>query len=223
MCHIRGLATASVKRQAATAPGAISRVNRGEPPIIVNLSEHCSQTPMCRYARDWILSNVTLCRTEDDALAIAQEMMNLGIFHEIYDSPTFSIKSLFFFSEKGRGMLPLLRQRIVSVEDQILSQIKTHKQEQTETSSRTIELDWRISVVERRLSTTERALRRGLAAQQLLMASVLAMIVIRYVPVSLLVMETMSALAAVLVVVALLESRLVLLQFLDLQVRPASV
>jgi hypothetical protein len=187
---------------------------------VARLPQRHNTTPLSRrYARDWILANVDLCKSEEDALQLAQGMLNLGIFHEIYDRIDFATKRLFFFTDKGRGTLPLLRQRIVATEDQMLSQIKTNKQAFAEAQARLLKLDWRISVSEQRVSAAEHALRRALAAQQLLMAAVLVAVGARYVPAPVLLAEAALAVASVLLLVALLESRLVLQAFMNLRVR----
>ena len=170
---------------------------------------------------EWVAANVSLCRTEGDCVALLQRMMALGIFHNVYNEPAFQpTKGLYSFSKEGRGMLPLLRQRIVAAEDQILGQIKTFNQAHADTTSRLVQLDWRVSVAEQRAHAGEVALRRGLVAQQLLMGTVLAAAVLRYVPLPDVAVESASAVSVVLLAVALLESRVVLMQFLGLRVRP---
>ena len=169
---------------------------------------------------EWVAANVSLCRTEGDCVALLQRMMALGIFHNVYNEPAFQpTKGLYSFSKEGRGMLPLLRQRIVAAEDQILGQIKTFNQAHADTTSRLVQLDWRVSVAEQRAHAGEVALRRGLVAQQLLMGTVLAAAVLRYVPLPDVAVESASAVSVVLLAVALLESRVVLMQFLGLRVR----
>lgn len=170
---------------------------------------------------EWVAANVTLCRTDADCVCLLQRMMALGIFHNVYNEPTFQPhKGLYSFSKEGRGMLPLLRQRIVAAEDQILGQVKTFNQAQAETTSRLVQLDWRVSIAEQRTHAAEVALRRSLAAQQLLMGTVLAAAVLRYLPLPGVAVESTSAVSVVLLFVALLESRMVLMQFLSLRVRP---
>jgi hypothetical protein len=168
---------------------------------------------------EWIAANVPLCRSDNDCESLAQHMLMLGIFHSVYNQPVFQpVKGLYSFSKDSRAMLPLLRQRIVAAEDQILAQIKAFKQTHADTTARLIQLDWRISVAERRTHGAEMALRRSLVAQQLLMAVVLMIALLRFAPLHRVVIESVYAVSAILLFVALLEYRLVLLQFLNLKV-----
>jgi hypothetical protein len=172
---------------------------------------------------EWIAANVPLCSSNADCERLAQHMLTLGIFHNVYNEAVFQpVKGLYSFSKEGRGMLPLLRQRIVAAEDQLLGQIKAFKQAQSENTSRLFQLDWRISVAERRTHGAEMTLRRSLVAQQLFVIAMLSSALLRFVPLPLLVIEAVYAVSAILLIVSLLESRIVLLQFLNLKVCPAS-
>jgi hypothetical protein len=146
-------------------------------------------------------------------------MLNLGIIHEIHDSVDFSVKCLFFFTETGKSMLPQLRQRVVATEDQMLSQIRTNKQAHADAAARHIQLDWRMSVAEVRLAAAEKAIRRGLAAQMLLMAALLAALAAHYMPVGPLWLgRSTGVLAAVVIFVALVETSNVCCEFVAVKV-----
>lgn len=60
----------------------------------------------------------------------------------------------------------MLKNRIVAIEDYNIAQTKANKEAQAEAAAKTVQLDWRVSVAERRLEAVEGTLRRALVVQQ---------------------------------------------------------
>lgn len=120
-----------------------------------------------RYAKDWILRNEKLVNSPADAVKVAQAMLDLNIFHSVTNSTIFDCKNLYAFREPGNvGGLGMLKNRIVAIEDYNIAQTKANKEAQAEAAAKTVQLDWRVSVTERRLEATEGTLTRALVVQQ---------------------------------------------------------
>ena len=175
----------------------------------------------CRYARDWILNHVDLCRADTDAVQVAQAMLQLGIFYDpVSHGATFSPKTLYRFPKPDANM-PLLdlRKRIVTAEDDLLTQIKHNQQVAADANERHIQLDWRVSVGEARLAAAERTLRAALAAQQLAMAAALLLLLARYARLPAAVLDGLTAIAAALAGVLAVETFVTLRRFTTVRVR----
>lgn len=94
-------------------------------------------------------------------------MLDLNIFHSVTNSTVFDCKNLYAFREPGNvGGLGMLKNRIVAIEDYNIAQTKANKEAQAEAAAKTVQLDWRVSVTERRLEATEGTLTRALVVQQ---------------------------------------------------------
>jgi hypothetical protein len=120
----------------------------------------------CRYARDWILTNEKLVSNVSEAIQVGQAMLDLSIFHCVTNSSAFEVKQLYAFRSDNLGSVAHLRCRVVAIEDQNIAQTKANKEAQADAITKSVQLDWRISVAERRLSASENALRRTIAQQQ---------------------------------------------------------
>lgn len=120
----------------------------------------------CRYARDWILANEKLVGSVSDALRVGQAMLDLSIFHCITYSNTFDGKHLYAFRSDNLGTVANLQRRVVAIEDQNIAQTKANKEAQADAVTKSVQLDWRISVAERRLAASESTLRRTIVVQQ---------------------------------------------------------
>ena len=59
-----------------------------------------------------------------------------------------------------------LQRRVVAIEDQNIAQTKANKEAQADAVTKSVQLDWRISVAERRLAASESTLRRTIVVQQ---------------------------------------------------------
>jgi hypothetical protein len=101
-----------------------------------------------------------------DALQVGQAMLDLSIFHCVTNSPTFDAKHLYAFRSDNLGSVANLQRRVVAIEDQNIAQTKANKEAQADAVTKSVQLDWRISVAERRLLASEYALRRTIAVQQ---------------------------------------------------------
>lgn len=96
-------------------------------------------------------------------------MLDLNIFHSITHNSVFDCKNLYAFRDPGTvGGLSMLKNRIVAIEDHNIAQTKANKEAQAEAVAKTVQLDWRVSVAERRLEATEATLRRALVVQQVM-------------------------------------------------------
>jgi hypothetical protein len=107
-----------------------------------------------------------LVKTSQEACQVAQAMLDLSIFHCVTSSQTFDPKNLYAFNVDNLGTLSLLKRRIVALEDHSIAQTKANKEAQADAVTRAVQLDWRVSVAERRLALTEISLRRSLVNQQ---------------------------------------------------------
>jgi hypothetical protein len=123
----------------------------------------------CRYARDWIIENEKLVTSGTDALRVGQAMIDLSIFHCVTNSNTFDAKHLYAFRSDNLGSVANLQRRVVAIEDQNIAQTKANKEAQQDALTRAVQLDWRISIAERRLASTESTLRRIIVVQQVCM------------------------------------------------------
>lgn len=100
-------------------------------------------------------------------MKVSQAMLDLNIFHSVTNNTIFDCKNLYAFREPGNvGGLGMLKNRIVAIEDYNIAQTKANKEAQAEAAAKTVQLDWRVSVTERRLEAVEGILRRALVVQQ---------------------------------------------------------
>lgn len=104
------------------------------------------------------------CVTE--ALRVGQAMLDLSIFHCVTNSSTFDGKHLYAFRSDNLGSVANLQRRVVAIEDQHIAQTKANKEAQADAMTKSVQLDWRVSVAERRLAASESALRRTIVVQQ---------------------------------------------------------
>jgi hypothetical protein len=102
-----------------------------------------------------------------EALKVGQAMLDLSIFHSATNSPFFESRQLYAF-KSDNSTVANLKHRVVAIEDQIFAQTKANKQAQAEAVTRSVQLDWRVSVTERRVAAVETTLRRSLVVQQVL-------------------------------------------------------
>lgn len=93
-------------------------------------------------------------------------MLDLSIFHCVTNSSTFDAKHLYAFRSDNLGSVANLQRRVVAIEDQQIAQTKANKEAQADAVTKSVQLDWRISIAERRLASSEITLRRTIVVQQ---------------------------------------------------------